>query len=82
MEASNYGNAVILSNKGGLLETTNHYIKLAQINDDNIFKEINNLLIDQKKLLKIQKKSFYDYKHYIEKSAQIFDKIKLQNIKD
>jgi glycosyltransferase involved in cell wall biosynthesis len=82
MEASNYGNAVILSNKGGLLETTNHYIKLAQINDDNIFKQINKLLIDQKKLLRIQKNSFYDYKHYIEKSAQIFDKIKLKNIKD
>jgi glycosyltransferase involved in cell wall biosynthesis len=82
MEASNYGNAVILSNRGGLLETTNHYIKLKKINDDNIFREINNLVIDKKKLFKIQKKSFYHCKHYIEKSVKIFDKIKLKNIKD
>ena len=81
MEASNYGNAVILSNKGGLLETTNHYIKLKKINDDNIFREINNLVLDKKQLFKIQKKSFYDCKHYIEKSAKIFDRIKLKILK-
>ena len=82
MEASIYGNAVILSNKGGLSETSKYHIKLKNLHVNNIFKEINNLILDKKKLSKLQKKSFFDYKIIIEKSAKIFDEIKLKNIKD
>jgi len=82
MEASIYGNAVILSNKGGLSETSKYHIKLKNLAVNNIFKEINNLILDKKKLSKLQKKSFFDYKIFIEKSAKIFDEIKLKNIKD
>ena len=82
MEASIYGNAVILSNKGGLSETSKYHIKLKNLHVNNIFKEINNLILDKKKLSKLQKKSFFDYKIFIEKSAKIFDEIKLKNIKD
>ena len=82
MEASIYGNAVILSNKGGLSETSKYHIKLKNIHVNNIFKEINNLILDKKKLSKLQKKSFFDYKIFIEKSTKIFDEIKLKNIKD
>ena len=82
MEASIYGNAVILSNKGGLSETSKYHIKLKNPDVNNIFKEINNLILDKKKLSKLQKKSFFDYKIFIEKSTKIFDEIKLKNIKD
>ena len=82
MEASICGNAVILSNKGGLSETSKYHIKLKNPDVNNIFKEINNLILDKKKLSKLQKKSFFDYKIFIEKSAKIFDEIKLKNIKD
>ena len=82
MEASNYGNAVILSNKGGLLETSDHYVKLAKIDEDNLFKEINNLIINPKILSIIQKKSFNNAKIFIEKSVKIFDKIKIKYIKN
>ena len=82
MEASIYGNAVILSNKGGLSETSKYHIKLKNPDINNIFKEINNLVLDKKKLSKLQKKSFFDYKIFIEKSTKIFDEIKLKNIKD
>ena len=82
MEASIYGNAVILSNKGGLSETSKYHIKLKNLHVNNIFKELNNLILDKKKLSKLQKKSFFDYKIFIEKSAKIFDEIKLKNIKD
>ena len=82
MEASIYGNAVILSNKGGLSETSKYHIKLKNLHVNNIFKEINNLILDKKKLSKLQKKSFFDYKIFIEKSAKKFDEIKLKNIKD
>jgi glycosyltransferase involved in cell wall biosynthesis len=82
MEASIYGNAVILSNKGGLSETSKYHIKLKNLHVNNIFKEINNLILDKKKLLKLQKKSFFESRIFIEKSAKIFDEIKLKNIKD
>ena len=82
MEASNYGNAVILSNKGGLLETSKNYIKLVNLDANNLYKKISNLVIDIKKLKKLQKKAFFNSQIFIEKSAKIFDEIKLKNIKD
>lgn len=82
MEASNYGNAVILSNKGGLLETSKHYIKLNILDPNNLYVKINNLIQNTNKLKKLQKKAFYSSEIFIEKSAKIFDKIKLKNIKD
>ena len=82
MEASIYGNAVILSNRGGLSETSKNHIKLKNLHVNNIFKEINNLILDKKKLSKLQKKSFFESRIFIEKSAKIFDEIKLKNIKD
>ena len=82
MEASNYANAVILSDKGGLLETSKHYIKIKNLDANSIYKSINYLIADINKLKKIQKKAFYNSEIFIEKSAKIFDKIKLKNIKD
>jgi glycosyltransferase involved in cell wall biosynthesis len=82
MEASNYANAVILSDKGGLLETSKHYIKIKNLDANSIYKSINYLITDINKLKKIQKKAFYNSEIFIEKSAKIFDKIKLKNIKD
>ena len=77
MEASNYANAVILSNKGGLLETSKHYIKIKNLDANSIYKSINYLIADINKLKKIQKKAFYNSEIFIEKSAKIFDQIKL-----
>jgi glycosyltransferase involved in cell wall biosynthesis len=82
MEASNYANAVILSDKGGLLETSKHYIKIKNLDANSIYKSIDYLITDINKLKKIQKKAFYNSEIFIEKSAKIFDKIKLKNIKD
>ena len=81
MEASSYGNAVILSNKGGLLETSKYHIKLKNLDATNIFKEMNNLILDKEKLSKLQKKSFFGCKIFIEKSVKILDHIKIKNIK-
>ena len=81
MEASNYGNAVILSNNGGLSETSKYHIILKNLDVTNIFKEINNLILDKKKLSNLQKKSFFDYKIFIEKSVKNLDHIKMKNIK-
>ncbi len=82
MEASNYGNAVIISNKGGLSETSQNHIKLNDPNPINLYKKISNLILNCKKLKKIQKKTFFNSEIFIEKSAKIFDDIKLKNLKD
>jgi hypothetical protein len=55
---------------------------LAKIDEDNLFKEINNLIINPKILSIIQKKSFNNAKIFIEKSVKIFDKIKIKYIKN
>jgi len=82
MEASNYGNAVIVSNKGGLSETSKNHIKINDPNPINLYKKISNLISNVKKLKKIQKKTFFNSEIFIEKSAKIFDDIKLKNLKD
>jgi glycosyltransferase involved in cell wall biosynthesis len=82
MEASNYGNAVILSSKGGLPETSKYHVKLKDIDTINIFNEINNLILNKNKLFKLQKKSFLDTKIFIEKSAKMFDQIKIKIIQN
>ena len=82
MEASNYGNAVILSNRGGLLETSKYYIQLKKLNASNLYKKIDFLIKNINKLKILQKKAFYSSEIFIEKSAKIFDKVKLKNIKD
>jgi glycosyltransferase involved in cell wall biosynthesis len=82
MEASNYGNAVIISNKGGLSEISKNHIKLNDPNPVNLYKKMSNLISNSKKLKKIQKKTFYNSEIFIEKSAKIFDHIKLKNLKD
>ena len=82
MEASNYGNAVIVSNKGGLSEISKNHIKINDPNPINLYKKISNLISNGKKLKKIQKKTFFNSEIFIEKSAKIFDDIKLKNLKD
>jgi len=82
MEASNYGNAVIVSNKGGLSEISKNHIKINDPNPINLYKKISNLISNGKKLKKIQKKIFFNSEIFIEKSAKIFDDIKLKNLKD
>ena len=81
MEASNYANAVILSNKGGLLETSKHYIKLNKLDPNNLYVEINNLIKNTNKLKKLQKNAFYSSEIFIEKSAKKFDDIKINILK-
>jgi hypothetical protein len=64
-----------------LSETSKYHIKLKNLDATNIFKEINNLILDEEKLSKLQKKSFFDCKIFIEKSVKILDHIKMKNIK-
>ena len=61
LEAASRGSAVIISNRGGLPETTNSAVVLKTLSSDEIFKEIKKLITNKKKLLQLQKKNFQNF---------------------
>ncbi len=62
IEASSRGCAVIISNKGGLPETTNCGIILKNLDNKNLYYEIEKLIKNNKKRKKIQKKAYKNFK--------------------
>jgi glycosyltransferase involved in cell wall biosynthesis len=62
LEAASRGSAVIISNRGGLPETTPNAIKLKKLDSKNIFKEIESLILNKKRLLFLQKKNYQNFK--------------------
>ena len=56
LEAASRGSAVIISDRGGLPETAPHAIKLKTLSSESIFKEIEKLILNKKRLLSLQKK--------------------------
>ena len=80
LEASANGCAVIISNRGGLPETNSDAVILKKLDSNNIFKEIEKLINDKKKLLDLQKKSykkFYLTNKYV---SQLIDECRSENI--
>ena len=70
LEAAANGCAVIISDRGGLKETITNGIILKKLNHINLFKEINNLIINNKKRVNLQKlslKNFYLTHSYVTK---------------
>ena len=61
LEASSRGCAVIISNKGGLPETITNGVILKKINSNELYKSIENLILDKKKLKKLQMKSLKNF---------------------
>ena len=61
LEACSRGCATIISNKGGLPETTKHPIIIKNLTTDNLFKKINYLIKNKKKRKLIQKKNYRDF---------------------
>jgi len=81
LEASSRGSAVIISNKGGLPETTKSGIILKNLNSQTLFNEIEKLILNKKRLLSIQKDN---YKNFILTHAyvsKIFDKLRDSHVK-
>tara|TARA_B100000767_G_C19772739_1_gene540933 strand:+ start:300 stop:2423 length:2124 start_codon:yes stop_codon:yes gene_type:complete len=76
LEASSRGSAVIISNRGGLPETSKDAIILKTLNVDILYKTISNLIKDKKKLLKTQKKIYSSFILTHEYVAKIIDDIR------
>jgi len=76
LEASSSGCATIISNKGGLTETTNHAIILKKLDYITLYKEIKNLIIHKKKRKIIQKNSRGNIKHTITLNTKLIDQMR------
>ena len=61
LEASSRGCAVIISNRGGLPETIKDPIILKKLSVDELYKEIEKLILNKKKLTNYQKKSLKNF---------------------
>ena len=61
LEAASRGAAVIISNRGGLPETTSSAIILKRLSSDTIYNEIKNLIKNKKKMSKIQKENYKNF---------------------
>ena len=76
LEAASRGCAVIISNRGGLPETTKSALILKNLSVKDLFQSIDHLIKDKEKLLSLQKKNYlnfiYDHKYV----ANIIDKLR------
>ena len=76
LEAASRGSAVIISNRGGLPETAPYAIKLKTLSSENIFKEIERLILNKKRLLSLQKKNYRYFKLTHSYVSKIIDDIR------
>ncbi len=61
LEAASRGSAIIMSNKGGLPETTKFGLVLSNLNSDEIFNKLEYLILNKSKRLQIQKKIYKNF---------------------
>ncbi len=73
LEASSRGCATIISNRGGLPETTDNAIVLKDLNHNTLYKEISKLIKNIKLRKKIQFHSRKNVKHYISENTKLVD---------
>ena len=76
LEAASSGCATIISNKGGLTETTDQAIVLKNLDHKSLYKEIKNLILNNKKRKLIQKISRHKVKHIVSTNTKLIDQIR------
>jgi glycosyltransferase involved in cell wall biosynthesis len=76
LEAASRGCALILSNTGGLSETTNHALTLKEINEYSLFKKIDYLIKNPKFTRLLQKKTYNDFNLTNQNSAKLIDNLR------
>ena len=76
LESSSRGCATIISNKGGLPETTDFAIKLKKLDSKNIENETINLINNKSLRKKIQLNSQKYIKHNLKKNSSVIDSMR------
>jgi len=73
LEAGSRGNAVIISNRGGLPETISSPVILKEVNSKSIYEQIVNLIQNKKLINRLQVDSFKNPLHIIPENCKIID---------
>jgi len=76
LEASSRGCATIISNRGGLPETSDHCIVLKKLDYKNLYSEIKKLIIIPNRRKDYQKKGFLNVKHVTKENSLLIDDIR------
>ena len=76
LEASSRGCATIISDRGGLKETTKHAVILKNIDEKNLFSELKNLINNKKFRTNLQKLSRNNVNHLINNNTKIIDQVR------
>ncbi len=80
LEASSRGCGVIISNKGGLPETITNGIILKNLSVNSLFKEIENLIVNQNLLKKLQKDSINNFVLTNDQISNKIDKCRIESL--
>ena len=76
LEAASRGSAVIISDKGGLPETTNSALILKKLNELELYNSLQLLINNKKKLLEFQKKNYRNFFLTHEYVSELIDNIR------
>ncbi len=76
LESSSRACATIISNKGGLPETTDHCIILKNLNHTELYLEIKKLITNVKLRKNLQNEGFKNIKHTIKENSVFIDSIR------
>ena len=76
LEAASRGSAVIISNRGGLPETSKSAIILKKVNSSEIFNEIEKLITNKNKLVSLQKLNYKNFTFNHKYISKIIDNIR------
>ena len=76
LEASSRGCATIISNRGGLTETTNHALVLNKININTLTLKLNELIKNEKLRRKLQINGFKNVRHDIIDNSKKIDEMR------
>ncbi len=76
LESSSRACATIISNRGGLPETTDHCVILKKLDTQELYLKIKSLIKNKDYRKKIQSKGFKNVKHLIKDNSKFLDKIR------
>jgi glycosyltransferase involved in cell wall biosynthesis len=76
LEAASRGCAVIISDRGGLPETSSNAVILKKLSSNDLFNTINKLINNKKKLLSLQKKNYENFVFTHNYIAKIIDNVR------
>ena len=76
LEATSRGCATVISNRGGLRETTNSAIVLKKLDPNELYLEIKKLITNNKKRKILQSLSRKNIKHLVSENTKVIDQIR------